>query len=477
MNSSRRYIALAVAFAIIASIGGYLIWGGYTYPANSPIFNIDGKGYGFKTLEPNGNSDELFIIVTFSGGGTRAAALSYGVLEYLRETKIKVHGELRRLIDEIDVISSVSGGSFTAAYYGLFRENLFKKFPEVFLYRNIEKELKYRLLLPTNWLRLASSTYGRIDMASEFYDIEIFNNATFADLRERGRPLILINATDMSVGSQFTFTQEQFNYICSDLSKFPVARAVAASSNFPVAFTPLTLNNYSGDCGFQTPVWITLALDDAGINAARFHRARVMNSYLDSKIRKHIHLLDGGISDNIGLLAPLVALSSIDTEWSLLRDINTGRVKDIVVIIVDAKTNASIRFDDSPTPPNLIDIVETISTVPMQNYSAATVRDLFQLFEEHTGNQRIVDDCMRLLKQLCPSATAPLPPLRKIGMHAVYVGYDSIKDEKLRSYFNQIPTSFSLSEEEIHALRKIGGDLLNQSQEFQGFLRMYGGIR
>ena len=314
-------------------------------------------------------------------------------------------------------------------------------------------------------------------MASEFYDNEIFNNATFADLKERGRPLILINATDMSVGSQFTFTQEQFNYICSDLSTFPVARAVAASSNFPVAFTPLTLNNYSGDCGFQTPVWITLAQDDASINTARFHRARVMNSYLDSKIRKHIHLLDGGISDNIGLLAPLVALSSIDTEWSLLRDINTGGVKDIVVIIVDAKTNASIRFDDSPTPPNLIDIVETISTVPMQNYSAATVRELFQLFQEHTGDQRNVDACMRLLKQLCPSATAPFPPLRKIGMHAVYVGYDNIKDEKLRSYFNQIPTSFSLSEEEINALRKIGGDLLNQSQEFQSFLRKYGGIR
>ena len=123
MNSSRRYIALAVAFAIIASIGGYLTWGGYRYPANSPIVHIDGNGYGFKTLEPNGNSDELFIIVTFSGGGTRAAALSYGVLEYFRETKIKVNGELRRLIDEIDVISSVSGGSFTAAYYGLFREN------------------------------------------------------------------------------------------------------------------------------------------------------------------------------------------------------------------------------------------------------------------------------------------------------------------------------------------------------------------
>ena len=64
-------------------------------------------------------SSEMGLAVAFSGGGTRAAAFSYGVLEKLRDTWLVINGEETRLLDEIDVISSVSGGSFTAAYYGL----------------------------------------------------------------------------------------------------------------------------------------------------------------------------------------------------------------------------------------------------------------------------------------------------------------------------------------------------------------------
>ena len=71
-------------------------------------------------------SDELIVYLAFSGGGTRAAAFSYGVLQKLAETNITVNDQPRRFIDEVDVISSVSGGSFTAAYYGLFGEKIFE---------------------------------------------------------------------------------------------------------------------------------------------------------------------------------------------------------------------------------------------------------------------------------------------------------------------------------------------------------------
>ena len=64
--------------------------------------------------------------MTFSGGGTRSAALSYGVLEHLRDTPITIHNKKRRLLDEVDLISSVSGGSFTSAYFGLFGDRVFK---------------------------------------------------------------------------------------------------------------------------------------------------------------------------------------------------------------------------------------------------------------------------------------------------------------------------------------------------------------
>ncbi len=66
------------------------------------------------------------IIVAFSGGGTRAAAFSYGVLEFLRRTEVvDSKGRKVRLLDEVDVITGVSGGSFTALAYGLYGDKLF----------------------------------------------------------------------------------------------------------------------------------------------------------------------------------------------------------------------------------------------------------------------------------------------------------------------------------------------------------------
>src|SRR5438046_8965164 len=97
-----------------------------------------------------------------------------------------------------------------------------------------------------------SPTFGRIELAEELYDREIFREKTFSNLIDRAhRPFLMLNATDISMGSQFTFIQDQFDLLCSDLSGVHVARAVAASSNFPVAFTPLTINNYAGTCDYR----------------------------------------------------------------------------------------------------------------------------------------------------------------------------------------------------------------------------------
>src|SRR5210317_1385024 len=126
------------------------------YPVNEKLtsFNPD-AGYRLASLDDSGNADSLFVILTFSGGGTRAAAFSYGVMETLADTTITVNGQARRLLDEVDVISSVSGGSFTAAYFGLFGDALFEEFEEQFLYRNIQGSLILRILNPLNWFRLA----------------------------------------------------------------------------------------------------------------------------------------------------------------------------------------------------------------------------------------------------------------------------------------------------------------------------------
>ena len=251
-----RALALLGALWTLAACAG---------PVNPRLTAYDATiGYRYRNVRPDPAEEELFVILAFSGGGTRAAAFSYGLLEGLAGIEYQpAAGPKRTLLEDVDVISSVSGGSFTAAHYALFGAAGFKRFEDDFLYRNIQGELIARALAPWNWARLARSSFGRIDLAAELYDEAVFQGATFATLlAQPKRPYLLLNATDMTEGARFEFTQDQFDLLCSDLSDVKVARAVAASSAFPVLLSPLTLHNYSATpCrGYERPEWLTNAL-------------------------------------------------------------------------------------------------------------------------------------------------------------------------------------------------------------------------
>ncbi len=113
-------------------------------PINEPIAQVDPKaGYRPYLLIPKrqNNDPHTLFVLSFSGGGTRAAAFSYGVLEELRRTEIVVNGQRRRLIDEVDLITGVSGGSFTALAYALYGERLFSEYEGRFLKRDVQGAL------------------------------------------------------------------------------------------------------------------------------------------------------------------------------------------------------------------------------------------------------------------------------------------------------------------------------------------------
>jgi len=446
-----------------------LICGCAHYPVNPRLKEYDKtKGYRFDNLSSQADADRVFIILTFSGGGTRAAALSYGVLETLHDTRFLWQGTDRSLLDEVDVISSVSGGSFTAAYYALFREDIFKSYEERFLYRNIQGELTGLVMMPTSWFKLISPDYSRIDLAADFYDREVFEKKRFDDLLQHSkRPMVIINATDLSIGTAFTFTQDQFDPICSDLSGVAVSRAVAASSCFPVAFAPMTLNNYAGNCQYREPDWVDLALEDKLINPPRYARARALQSYNDSSNRPYLHLLDGGVADNIGLRGPLASIRSSDPDLSVLRRINDGAIDHLVVIIVDAKTEPGSETDKSSSPPGLKTVLTKIATVPLDNYSFDTVQALRDEFKRWKSDLRNYEDCKEILKSACPNADMPFDPPREVKLHPIYVGFDQIADENERRYFQTMDTSFHLPDQQVSDLRNIARTLLEKSDEFQ----------
>jgi len=134
-------------------------------PLRGSPLNLDAK----KQVNKSPRSDEVTLILTFSGGGTRAAAFSYGVLDELRRTPVIINNKERRLLDEVDLISSVSGGSFTSAYYGLFGDKIFTTFDKKFLKKRVQSDLiKLSLLSPKAWVRLLPGLFERSDLAAEY---------------------------------------------------------------------------------------------------------------------------------------------------------------------------------------------------------------------------------------------------------------------------------------------------------------------
>ena len=365
--------AAVISCWMLGSCASFISW-------NPPLAQYDpSAGYRFAQLERGDNSDDLFVIVTLSGGGKRAAALAYGVLEALRDTTVEWNGRRVSLLDEVDVISSVSGGSFPAAYYALYGRRLFDKFPDDFLYRPIQSELINLLSSPVNWIKLSSPNFGRSDLVAEFYDREIFDRKTYADVIARNRrPYVILNATDMTTGAPFNFVQDQFDLLCSDLAGVSLGRAVAASSAFPVLLTPLTFQNYAGTCGYKDDrVEMVLRYRDFYDSSNRRQLIQANNrlSYTveGSQRRSFIHLLDGGITDNIGLRTALTAASSLNHEWSLPTRIIKREIKVLVMIVVNAANIQSTERDKTPAIPSVMDTLIKSATIPLDNYSVDSI--------------------------------------------------------------------------------------------------------
>ena len=466
-----RRLFLCVMFALALTACG-------TFPENAQLKEYNpADGYRFDELQlgPK-NTDSLFVILTFSGGGTRAAAFSYGVMEALRDTEIRWKGEKKALLDEVDIISSVSGGSFTAAYYALHGNGIFGgTFEREFLKKDIEHELFMSALRPTSWFKLIGPSYGRSDLAAEYYDAALFSGASYADLiKKNSRPFVILNATDMSAGEPFSFIQDQFDLICSDLSKLPIARAVTSSSAFPGLLTPLTFENFAGTCKYQEPPWVRLAIGDRRIAPERANLAERRRSYYLrqpwEQEKRFAHLIDGGVSDNIGLRGILFALQGGDSSYSIQRRINREEIQKLLIIVVNAATDPEKERDSAARVPGVVDVLTAAATIPLDRYSFDTVQRARAIAREYNDAVRVRKACENILHKTCPQAKLPGGDLYAVDIYVSHVSFDLIEDPKTRFDYKNLPTTFKLPPDTVNALRHTAADLLRRDPEFIRFI-------
>jgi NTE family protein len=434
------------------------------YPVNAPRGQGGpDAGYRFPNVPPGDNSRSLLVILAFSGGGTRAAALSYGVLQELARTPIVWEGRRKRLLDEVDWISSVSGGSFTAAYYALYGDRIFCDYESAFLKRNVGAGLARQAAAPWNWWRLASPWYGRSDLAAEYYDQLLFHHATYGDLRRRpGRPFLMVNATDITLTARFEFTQGQFDLIGSDLDSFPIARAVAASAAFPALLTPITLRNYAGHNGEAPPEWVTAARP-AGMSARQRNRLREVESYLDAAQHPYLHLVDGGLTDNLGLRGPLEAVLERDSVWSTMEAFHLESLRKVVLIVVNAATTPGEYEVTAERNPGALRALFDAERAPIHRYAFETV----ELFREQFDRWTLEIRERRLAAARSAGASTVDPPPPDVQFYLTEVSFDALPDAGERGYFNRLRASLHLPPEAVDRLCEAGGRLLRQSDSFR----------
>ena len=441
--------ALLVFSALLAS-------GCAHYPVNAPLTAVKpAVGYRFENAIIQTNSDDTSLVLAFSGGGTRAAALSYGVLQELAKTEVGQSGHEHRLLDDVTMVSAVSGGSITAAYYTLWGDRIFSDYESQFLKRHAQTGLFLRLLEPWNLARMCSPRYCSSDLAASYYDHLLFKGATFADLAPRpGRPFLIVNATDLAIGARFEFTQDQFDLLSSDLSKFPVARAVAASSAFPLFFPPVILKNYSADQPTPEPESIESVLSNPTASSRLKDIALQERSYVDGDQRKYIHLVDGGISDNLGLRGPTERAIRLE-ETGTLPQAPVKIPRRLVIIVVDASADRDYGWDSRDRTLGLGTVMGSVAQITGNRYSYETI-ELFREASARLDREREV-----------ARAQAGDSQSGKIETYIVELHFSQLADKSDRHFFNAVPTKLQLPSKTVDRLCRLAARQLADNVEFK----------
>jgi hypothetical protein len=231
----------------------------------------------------------------------------------------------------------------------------------------------------------------------------------------------------------------------------------------------MVLKNYANDpqckSNYAKPPWTVTARSDVYTNPQRPRQITELEGYLDPA-RKYLHLLDGGLADNIGLRGPYHALISGDTfvqpqgppenqlsGFTLQPLIGFHKIHRLLVIVVNAGASGPVSIDATSGEPGLKTIIGGISGAPMDNYSFDSIQELTDLFASRSGQ---------------PTKYYP-----------VVIGFALLtdKDKGVRDIVNNIGTSFNaLTPDQLKGLKDAADILIHQDPCFTQFVNDANGV-
>lgn len=426
-----------------------------------------------RTIAP-ASPDRPVILMTFSGGGSRAAALAEAVLRQMSQTRYASLDGPHELTEDVKLISSVSGGSVTAAWFGLHRDPAhpdgdLDTLRRDFLTQDNMAALELDAVNPITWFGLVTGRITRIAAEEALFNQRLYHGATLAALNQPGKPFIVLNATDMAGGETFAMVPRRFDDVCSQYDALPVASAVAASAAFPILLTPVAFDNYSAGCRgrLRSGEWIKIDLSNPYtpyLNLAEYKDARYSNDLRQGpnpyRQIDHLYFLDGGLADNLGTQSLRTALIASYDDAQVLRAINEGKIRRLAVIVVNARSDPPNKLYQQPQQPSLVQQIQAVTSVPI---------------DANTANSQ--NALSALLGELAQAAAGAGTKAGFGGMqiYGVTVDYDQIPADTpahiaLRDAAKGVPTAWTLSPAQLQVTEEAGRFLLRRHPCWQALV-------
>lgn len=455
-----RWRAILTACAMVA-LGGCATLV-YNVPVNVPV-DPDDLSRAVLALPDSGAEESAVIGLSFSGGGTRAAAFAFGVLSEMERTPIR--GAAGPMLDRVEFISGVSGGSVTAAYYGLKKRAALADFRQRFLYRNAEESLLTTVSLST----FSRALGGGVNDSTGFtrwLDANLFEGAKFDKLSDSVRPKVWINASDIYNRTPFIFGSGTFTAICSDIQSYPIATAVAASAAVPVAFAPIVLQAFPGKCNTPLPGWVAKARDDRTAPTMLRSFAQALSRYRAGAV-PFVKLLDGGLVDNYGLAGFTIARLSSDTPYGPLSPRQAVKLRRSMFIVVDAKLGLSGDWVNTVEGPTGVDLVKATADTAID----ASLGSSFLAFEKTMDEWREALVRWRCGLSAAERARYGAPAgwnCRDLKIFVGRVGFDQLDPDRAAE-LDRIPTRFNLPPAQVDTVIEAGGAALRSNPVVKAF--------
>lgn len=413
--------------------------------------------------------DTLLIAVAFSGGGTRAAAFAYGVLTELDTIEIRQTPRKQTVTSNIRIVSGTSGGAILAAYFGMHGPDQFHDFRERFLLQDVESSLHTSLGSPANLGRALRGGMNDRNRFPRWLDENLFDGATYGDLYRDHAMLVWLNATDIHYGEPFLFTRETFAALCSDLDTVGLADAVAASAAFPVVFVPIEVMAFGSACEQEVPEWQTRALNDPQAPVRLRSHARTLAAYRGYDEPTPVRLLDGGITDNIGITGLDLARASAATPYGPLSARQVVRVENLLFIATDAGKSAKPAWAARAGVPSLFQIGPSLANATV----AASVRKGFDALQLSLGEWREA-----IIHFRCGLSDEEVLELRgsleawdcsNVNMTVQLLSFRDLGADQQRR-LDQVPTRLALPSAKVDLLIEAGREVVRKNQTIQQVL-------